>query len=294
MKKEHTVDLHCSFCGKHQHEVRKLIAGPTVYICDECVKLCNEIIAGEAKRAEPAPEQPAPPKGEGIAKTDNLLCCSFCGKSQREVKNLIAGPTVYICDECIGLCNDIIAEEIELETQAASVRSVLPAGARTFLGAILDRGSGRIETLSEHSSARRSRFGLRERLLMFLYRLFIANRRHLTARAIALLHWLYGRNRRRIEVLASLDSLVFEWRTLRSMLLPDEQPASCPARTELPEWVRPIADRLSTAVEVLEAIDVRPRRVELAASGGSVDLARVSLRHARDLLVAGPPKAPVD
>ncbi len=40
------------------------------------------------------------------------LACSFCGKSQKEVKKLVAGPTVYICDECIGLCNDIIAEEI--------------------------------------------------------------------------------------------------------------------------------------------------------------------------------------
>ena len=41
------------------------------------------------------------------------LNCSFCGKSQKEVKKLIAGPTVYICDECINLCNDIIAEEVE-------------------------------------------------------------------------------------------------------------------------------------------------------------------------------------
>ena len=41
------------------------------------------------------------------------LTCSFCGKAQKEVKKLIAGPTVYICDECIGLCNDIIAEEVE-------------------------------------------------------------------------------------------------------------------------------------------------------------------------------------
>ena len=41
------------------------------------------------------------------------LFCSFCGKSQREVRKLIAGPTVYICDECIDLCNDIIAEQIE-------------------------------------------------------------------------------------------------------------------------------------------------------------------------------------
>ncbi len=43
------------------------------------------------------------------------LHCSFCGKSQREVKKLIAGPTVYICDECIALCNDIIAEEVDRE-----------------------------------------------------------------------------------------------------------------------------------------------------------------------------------
>jgi ATP-dependent Clp protease ATP-binding subunit ClpX len=43
------------------------------------------------------------------------LSCSFCGKSQKEVKKLIAGPTVYICDECIALCNDIIAEEVEKE-----------------------------------------------------------------------------------------------------------------------------------------------------------------------------------
>ena len=43
------------------------------------------------------------------------LSCSFCGKSQREVRKLIAGPTVYICDECIGLCNDIIAEEGDKE-----------------------------------------------------------------------------------------------------------------------------------------------------------------------------------
>ncbi|MFH1262730.1 MAG: ATP-dependent Clp protease ATP-binding subunit ClpX, partial [Pseudomonadota bacterium] len=43
------------------------------------------------------------------------LACSFCGKSQKEVKKLIAGPTVYICDECIELCNDIIAEENERE-----------------------------------------------------------------------------------------------------------------------------------------------------------------------------------
>src|SRR3989338_8891221 len=53
------------------------------------------------------------------------LCCSFCGKSQKEVRKLIAGPTVYICDECIDLCNDIIAEENARATQVVS-RSTVP------------------------------------------------------------------------------------------------------------------------------------------------------------------------
>jgi hypothetical protein len=43
-------------------------------------------------------------------KADDRLRCSFCGKSQNEVKKLIAGPTVYICDECVDICNEIIAD----------------------------------------------------------------------------------------------------------------------------------------------------------------------------------------
>jgi hypothetical protein len=42
-----------------------------------------------------------------------LLYCSFCGKSQHEVRKLIAGPSVFICDECVELCNDIIREEMQ-------------------------------------------------------------------------------------------------------------------------------------------------------------------------------------
>src|SRR3989338_4023369 len=53
------------------------------------------------------------------------LSCSFCGKSQREVKKLIAGPTVYICDECIDLCNDIIAEET-IKQERLRARSAVP------------------------------------------------------------------------------------------------------------------------------------------------------------------------
>jgi ATP-dependent Clp protease ATP-binding subunit ClpX len=60
----------------------------------------------------------------GVDKTADLLC-SFCGKSQGEVKKLIAGPGVYICDECIELCNDIIAEEYEKD-EAKHARVSIP------------------------------------------------------------------------------------------------------------------------------------------------------------------------
>ena len=84
--------LYCSFCGKSQHVVTKLIAGPSVFICDECVELCNGII-----REEGGP-----------------LSCSFCKKSQHEVRFLISGPEAsYICEGCAELCNEIIQNKLE-------------------------------------------------------------------------------------------------------------------------------------------------------------------------------------
>ena len=59
----------------------------------------------------------------GDDRSGNLVC-SFCGKSQDEVRKLIAGPTVYICDECIDLCNDIIAEECEHDEVIAASSGV--------------------------------------------------------------------------------------------------------------------------------------------------------------------------
>ena len=58
--------------------------------------------------------------------SDKLLYCSFCGKSQHEVRKLIAGPSVFICDECIDLCNDIIREEMQTTETAKFVKSNLP------------------------------------------------------------------------------------------------------------------------------------------------------------------------
>lgn len=60
------------------------------------------------------------------ASSEKLLYCSFCGKSQHEVRKLIAGPSVFICDECIDLCNDIIREEMQGDEATKLVKSNLP------------------------------------------------------------------------------------------------------------------------------------------------------------------------
>ena len=72
------------------------------------------------------------------ASGEKVLYCSFCGKSQHEVKKLIAGPSVFICDECIELCNDIIRDEVPAEgTGAKTAKSDLPVPSE--IKAILDQ-----------------------------------------------------------------------------------------------------------------------------------------------------------
>jgi ATP-dependent Clp protease ATP-binding subunit ClpX len=67
--------------------------------------------------------------------SDSTLYCSFCGKSQHDVKKLIAGPTVFICDECIELCNEIIQEEISGDTETGKDEegTLRPADIKGFL-----------------------------------------------------------------------------------------------------------------------------------------------------------------
>ena len=65
---------------------------------------------------------------------EKLLYCSFCGKSQHEVKKFIAGPSTFICDECIDLCNDIITDEelllvARLEIERGTVKGIVDARA---------------------------------------------------------------------------------------------------------------------------------------------------------------------
>ena len=68
-----------------------------------------------------------------VRRTDDTLRCSFCGKSQNEVKKLIAGPTVYICNECIDICNEIITDDQQAEAVATRPPLPKPAEIKNFL-----------------------------------------------------------------------------------------------------------------------------------------------------------------
>ena len=70
----------------------------------------------------------------GLSDSGKLLFCSFCGKNQNEVRRLIAGPSVYICDECVDLCNDIISEEAQAsDTQSTSDQLPVPIEIKSIL-----------------------------------------------------------------------------------------------------------------------------------------------------------------
>ena len=71
---------------------------------------------------------------KGVDRGQSGLACSFCGATQEEVRKLIAGPGVYICDQCIDLCNDIILDEVEDEVEGERSTSIpKPKEIRQFL-----------------------------------------------------------------------------------------------------------------------------------------------------------------
>ena len=92
--------LCCSFCGKDKEAVKKFINGPSVYICDECVARFTERLMAMEPHTETGP-----------AVSDRLQRCSFCQKPKGAVKQLLAGPAVYVCNECVVLCNEILVED---------------------------------------------------------------------------------------------------------------------------------------------------------------------------------------
>ena len=105
--------LHCTFCGKDQKRVKKLIAGPSVYICDGCVALAKVVLSDGQPVTTEIAELTAGPADEPRTQ------CSFCGKCRDQVAGLVVGSVrterkapAAICTECLDLCNEIIAEEL--------------------------------------------------------------------------------------------------------------------------------------------------------------------------------------
>jgi len=111
--------LHCSFCGKSQDVVGKLISTPNdyprAYICDECVVACNRAM-GDLP-APPYPRRaPAPSRRRSASSPANGPACSFCHKGPDIVRLFPSAgdpPKAIICEECLHVCRSII-EDIDL------------------------------------------------------------------------------------------------------------------------------------------------------------------------------------
>jgi hypothetical protein len=108
-------DLACSFCGRRQRKARKLVAGPGVYICEQCVELAEAVI-----RSDQATETALGPL-HSVPDTMAQRRCSFCGKRRHQVTGLatslgapagkLAGAAA-ICADCLVLCREIHSEQL--------------------------------------------------------------------------------------------------------------------------------------------------------------------------------------
>jgi ATP-dependent protease Clp ATPase subunit len=100
--------LVCSFCKKDQDQVRKLIAGPSVYICDECVDLCNDILEGDCEHETPAGE--APQQGTVFNRDARCALCHLPKPSEELLAVLDRG---FICLVCLDAVKNAAGEREE-------------------------------------------------------------------------------------------------------------------------------------------------------------------------------------
>lgn len=100
--------LICSFCGKDQDQVRKLIAGPAVYICDECVDLCNDILEGECEHDTPAGQSAQQPT---IFDLDSR--CALCHLPKPNEELLVVPDRGFICMVCLDAVKSAAEEREE-------------------------------------------------------------------------------------------------------------------------------------------------------------------------------------
>jgi ATP-dependent protease Clp ATPase subunit len=99
--------LSCSFCGKTQKQVKKLIAGPGVYICEGCLRRAQAVIAEPGWTASTATATI-----EQVSPENTAEQCSFCWKHRHRVAAMASAGDARICDECLELCDEIVAEDL--------------------------------------------------------------------------------------------------------------------------------------------------------------------------------------
>ena len=113
MQEKSSVDhvLRCSFCNKAQNEVRKLIAGPAVYICDECVEVCVDIMVDDTSAASPASADTRRWRSIAADLTRKPAVCSLCGKSTFSEDVLPIEGCGMLCGDCADAVVDTIVRE---------------------------------------------------------------------------------------------------------------------------------------------------------------------------------------
>jgi ATP-dependent Clp protease ATP-binding subunit ClpX len=127
-KKDENDNLFCSFCGKNQSEVRKLIAGPAVYICDECIQLCSEIIEEESEKDAKDSEQIMVPK-EIKGKLDGYVI-------EQEAAKKVLSVAVYNHYKRL----DATISSVDIEIQKSNILLIGPTGCgKTLLAQTLAR-----------------------------------------------------------------------------------------------------------------------------------------------------------
>jgi hypothetical protein len=94
--------LRCSFCNKSQHDVQKLIAGPRVFICNECVEVCDDILAADARFEQRTGQKAGKSTDDGPALWPNAIHCALCGAPMPVDQGVVIdGNRGILCARCL-------------------------------------------------------------------------------------------------------------------------------------------------------------------------------------------------